>query len=179
MDYFEITNKEELLSKYTTDYLRLKGIIEKLPEDIIDFVPDLKDAWSIRGHCAHLMDTEIRAYIRYINAVVVPGTDLKLGGGDVNVTNSLLNYSSRGVDESLEVIRLLRNVTVQHVMKMTDDDMMRYGILHPDFGKINLRMIMSIYTQHVDFHIEYIDRNIKLFKQEKNKSKSASQNLDF
>ena len=165
MDYIEITNKKELLSRYNGDYSRLEKMIDGLPEKVIDFVPDLADAWSIREQVAHLMDAEIRAFVRYRNAVLDPGVDLKLGGGDVNASNTLLDYNSQNLDDSLEVIRLLRKITVQHVSGMTDDEMARYGIKHPEMGQINLRMVLSIFTQHVDKHLELVRRNIELFEQ--------------
>jgi hypothetical protein len=164
MDYVEITNKKDLLSRYADDYSRLKKMIDGLPEKAIDFVPDLADAWSIREQIVHLMDTEIRAFVRYRNAILDPGVDLKLGGGDVNASNTLLKYSAQDLDDSLEVIRLLRKITVEHVSGLTDDEMARYGIKHPDMGQINLRMVLSIYTQHVDKHLELVRRNIELFE---------------
>ena len=81
MDYVEITNKKDLLTRYATDYSRLKSVVDGLPEKAIDFVPDLADAWSIRDQIVHLMDAEIRAFVRYRNAILDPGVDLKLGGG--------------------------------------------------------------------------------------------------
>ena len=167
MEFFEITDKRELIEKYGNDWSRLKEMANALPQDVIDFVPDIKDAWSIREHFAHLMDVEIRAFIRYRNAIADPGVALSLGGGDVDASNTLLNYSSQDISDSLEIMRLLRSITLKHVSSMTDDEMMRYGIQHPDFGKINLRMSLSIYTQHVDKHIEYINRNLRLFEERK------------
>ena len=64
----------------------------------------------------------------------------------------------------MEVIRLLRKITVHHVSGMTDEEMARYGIKHPDMGQINLRMVLSIYTQHVDKHLELVHRNLDLFE---------------
>ncbi|MBN2041260.1 MAG: DinB family protein [Spirochaetes bacterium] len=167
MNYSEITNKEKLIAKYSSDYSRLKSIIKELPEDAADFMPDIKDAWSIREHYAHLMDAEIRAFLRYTNSILNPGIKLEIGGGDVNTSNKLLKYSTRNIKESLEVIRLLRSIILQHVTEMRDEDMTEYTIQHPDFGRINLKMILSIYTQHVDFHIEYIQRNIDLYLKQK------------
>jgi hypothetical protein len=164
MDFVEITNKKDLLSRYADDYSRLKKMIDGLPEQAIDFVPDLADAWSIREQIAHLMDAEIRAFVRYRNAILDPGVDLKLGGGDVNASNTLLKYKAQDLDDALEVIRLLRKITVHHVSGMTDEEMTRYGIKHPDMGLINLRMVLSIYTQHVDKHLELVRRNIALFE---------------
>ena len=97
MDYYEITNKEKLLSKFGSDYSRLKGIIDGLNKEVIDFVPDIKDAWSIREHIAHLADVEIRAFVRYRNSIVDKGIELKLGGGDdfgpINLRMILTRYS--------------------------------------------------------------------------------------
>lgn len=173
MDFFEITDRKHLLAKYESDWPRLKEMIESMPPGAVDFVPHIKDAWSIREHEAHLMDVEIRAFMRYRNAVAEPGIDLKLGGGDVDASNTLFKYSSQSIDDSLEVIKLLRNITLQHVTAMTDEEMMAYGIQHPHFGRINLRMILSIYTQHFDKHIEYINRNIDFLER-----KSASRKED-
>ena len=47
-DDVEITDKKDLLSKYDSDYSRLKKTIDGLAEELIDFVPDLADAGSIR-----------------------------------------------------------------------------------------------------------------------------------
>ena len=174
MDFIEITDRKALLTKYGNDWSRLKGMIDTLSPDILDFVPNLKDAWSIREHLAHLMDAEIRAFIRYRNAVSDPGADLRLGGGDVDASNTLFKYSSQDVNEALEVIGLLRGITLKHVSVMTDEEMMAYGIRHPDFGPINLRMVLSIYAQHLDKHIEYIGRNIELFEEQHRLSGSAS-----
>ncbi len=80
MEFFEIRNKKNLLAKYGNDWSKLKEMIDTLPQDVIDYVPDIKDAWSIREHVAHLMDVEIRAFIRYRNAVADPGAALNLGG---------------------------------------------------------------------------------------------------
>jgi hypothetical protein len=167
MEFYEITDKRELLEKYRSDWVKLKKMTDALPRDALDFVPDIPDAWSIREHLAHLMDAEIRAFVRYRNAVADPGAALSLGGGNVDRSNTLLDYASQDIVDSLEIIRLLRNITLKHVASMTDDQMMRYGIEHPDFGRINLRMVLSIYTQHVDKHIEYINRNITFFEERK------------
>jgi hypothetical protein len=166
MDYYEIRDKTELLSRYSGDYPRLKGILTNLDQAVIDFVPRLDDAWSIREHMAHLADVEVRAFVRYRSSIVDNGLELALGGGNVDRNNGPLRYSSQRVEDSLEIIRLLRKITIEHVSRMGDDEMDGYRIKHPDLGMINLKMILSIYTQHVGKHIEYLLRNIALFNEE-------------
>ncbi len=166
MDYYEIRDKMELLSRYSGDYPRLKGILSNLDQAVIDFVPRLDDAWSIREHVAHLADVEVRAFVRYRGSITDNGLELVLGGRDVGRNSGPLRYSSQKVEDSLELIRLLRKVTVEHVSRMSDDEMEGYRIKHPEAGMINLKMILSISTQHVGKHIEYLLRNITLFNEE-------------
>ncbi len=166
MDYYEIRDKTELLSRYSGDYPRLKGILTNLDQAVIGFVPRLDDAWSIREHMAHLADVEVRAFVRYRSSIIDNGLELALGGGNVDRNNGPLRYSSQRVEDSLEIIRLLRKITIEHVSRMSDDEMDGYRIKHPDLGVINLKMILSIYTLHVDKHIEYLLRNIALFNEE-------------
>lgn len=73
------------------------------------------------------MDSEIRAFVRYRNAILDPGVDLKLGGGDVNTSNTLLKYNAQDLDDALDVIRLLRKITVQHVSGLTEEEMAGCG----------------------------------------------------
>lgn len=166
MDYYEIRDRAELLSRYSSDYPKLRGIVSNLGEAVIDFVPRLDNAWSIREHVAHLTDVEVRAFVRYRSSIVDNGLELVLGGGDVDTNNGPLRYSSQRVEDSLEIIRLLRRITIEHVSRMSDDEMEGHRMKHPDLGMINLKMILSIYTQHVDKHIEYLLRNIGLFNEE-------------
>jgi len=134
---------------------------------VIDFTPEIPDAWSIKEHVAHLADIEVRTFIRYRNSVLDKGIGLVLGGGDVDTSNRLLKYSAQKVADSLEIIGLLRKITIEHVSGMSDDAMEGYTIKHPDLGMINLKMILSIATQHVDKHIEYLSRNIALFDEKR------------
>lgn len=165
MDYYEIRDKEELLSRYAADYPRLKGILLNLHEDLIDFVPDIPGAWTMREHVAHLADVEVRTFMRYRSSILSSGISLGPGGGDVETSNRRLNYSGQEVEDSLEIIRLLRKITIGHVSEMSDDAMESYRIEHPELGTINLRMILSIATQHADKHVDYLLRNITSFNE--------------
>jgi hypothetical protein len=165
MDFYEIKGKEELLSRYAGDYPRLRGMNLAPHEELIDFVPDIPEAWSMREHLSHLADVEIRAFIRYRSSILSSGIELVLGGGDVDKSNRLLNYSKQKVEDSLEIIRLLRKITLEHVSDMDDAALEGHCIRHPDLGVINLKMVLSIATQHVDKHVGYLLRNITLFNE--------------
>ena len=165
MDYNEIKDKNELFSKYSKDYSTLTDILKPLDDEAINYIPELENAWSIKEHIAHLVDTEVNGYIRFKRALLNPGTTLDLGRGDIETSNKILDYSSQNLDDLLELFRLIRKIIYDNVKKMNDDDLERYYIEHvnhPTFKRANLRFILSINTQHFDKHMEFINRNIKL-----------------
>ena len=170
MDYNEIKDKNELFSKYSKDYSTLTDILKPLDDEAINYIPELENAWSIKEHIAHLVDTEVNGYIRFKRALLNPGTTLDLGRGDIETSNKTLDYSSQNLDDLLELFRLIRKIIYDNVKKMNDDDLERYYIEHvnhPTFGRTNLKFILSINTQHFDKHLEFINRNIDLYNKSK------------
>jgi hypothetical protein len=166
MGYYEIKNKDELLSKYSKDYKTLKNVLESLDDEIINFVPELENAWSIKEHIAHLVDTEANGFIRFKRSVLNPGTTLDLGIGDIERSNKILDYASQNIDDLLDLFRLFRKIILDNVKKMSEQDLERYYIEHvnhPTFSRTNLKFILSINTQHFDKHLEFINRNIDLY----------------
>jgi hypothetical protein len=165
MDFYEIKDKEELLTKYAKDYYNLQELIMELNEDLIDYTPSLEDAWTIREHIAHLVDTEINTFIRYRKSIVDKGVKLNLGGGDIKTIKDVLCYKTQKIDDSIEMLILLRKIAFTHLSQLKKEDWNQFTIEHPDRGVINLNMILSIATQHYDKHIEYINRNVKMFEE--------------
>jgi hypothetical protein len=167
MGYSEITDKNVLLSKYSADYVTLKDIIDDLNDQIIDYVPDLEGAWSIKEHIAHLVDTEVNGYLRFKKAILNPGTTIDVGGGDMEKSNKLLNYTAENLNDLMELFRLLRKSISEHAKRIKKEDFPKYYIEHvnhPTFKTCSLGFILSIHTQHFDKHLDYIKRNIELYK---------------
>ncbi len=171
MDYYEIKSKDELLSKYSKGYSTLKDIIDKLNDEIINYVPDLENAWTIKEHIAHLVDTEVNGFVRFKRAILNPGTTLDLGRGDIETSNKVLDYASQNLNDLLNLFGLIRKIIFDNAKKMKEEDFEKYNVKHvnhPTFGKTNLRFILSICVQHLEKHLEFINRNINLYKMVKN-----------
>ena len=90
MGYEEIKDKDALLKKYSSDYSTLKNVIDNLDDQIINYIPDIDGAWSIKEHIGHLIDTEVNGFIRFKKAILNPGTTIDLGQGDVEKSNKIL-----------------------------------------------------------------------------------------
>lgn len=171
MDYYEIKSKDELLSKYSKGYSTLKDIVDKINDEIINYAPDLENAWTIKEHIAHLVDTEVNVFVRFKRAILNPGTTLDLGRGDIETSNKVLDYASQNLDDLLGLFGLIRKIIFNNAKKIKEEDFEKYYIKHvnhPTFGKTNLKFILSISIQHLDKHLEFINRNINLYKMVKN-----------
>jgi len=167
MAYTEIKDKDALLTKYANDYPTLKNIMDKLNAEIIDYVPDIEGAWSIKEHLGHLVDTEVNGFIRYKKAILNPGATIDIGGGDMEHSNEILDYASQNLGDLMEFFRLLRKMISEHAARIKREDFDKYYIEHvnhPTFKRCTLGFILSIHTQHFDKHLEYIKRNIELYK---------------
>ncbi len=167
MAYEEIKDKNELLSRYSNDYSMLKALIDTLDSNIIDYIPEIPDAWSIKEHIAHLADTEVNGYIRCKKSILNPGTTLDLGTGDTEKSNKILDYASEDINDLMDLIRIIRKSIYNLVKKFQDEDFDKYfvnHVNHPIFTRSTLRFILSLHTMHFDKHLDYIKRNIELYK---------------
>jgi hypothetical protein len=172
MAYEEIKDKNALLTKYANDYTTLKNIMGKLNDELIDFVPDIEGAWSIKEHLGHLVDTEVNGFIRYKKAILNPGTTIDIGGGDMEHSNKILDYASQNAGDLMEFLRLLRKMISEHSRRIKYEDFDKYYIEHvnhPTFKTCTLGFILSIHTEHFDKHVEYIKRNIELYSKLRHK----------
>lgn len=165
MSYYEMPDKEALLEKFSTDYDTLKELLDTLDEKMINYVPDIEGAWSIKEHIAHIIDSEVNGYVRYKKSILSPGAKIDFGQSDVDQSNILLDYAAQDLDDLLAFFRLLRKLTYDHVKHIPEDKFEHYYIEHPDFGRCSLKFILSIYTEHFDKHLDFIRRNIGLYDQ--------------
>jgi hypothetical protein len=166
MGYDEIKDKDALLVKYAEDYSTLMRVTGNLNEQIINYIPDIEGAWSIKEHIGHLVDTEVNGYIRFHKAILNPGTTIDVGSGDMENSNKILGYAHRNYNDMIELFRLIRKMLYEHAVRMKGDDFNKYYIEHVNhlvFRRCSLGFILSINTQHFDKHIEFIKRNVEIY----------------
>ena len=175
MQYFEIKNKDLLLEQYANDFPILYNLIENLSNDDFNFIPEINDAWSIKEHIAHLVDTEINGYIRFKKSILNPGTSLDLGIGDIEKSNKILNYSSENIHDLLDLLKLIRKNISEHAYRIKNENFDNYFIEHtnhPILSKCTLGFVLSFHSQHFNKHIDFIKRNIEYLHKSNSKKNS-------
>ena len=134
-----------------------------LPDELLDFRPDLEDVWTIRELLVHLVDADAVLYVRVRRAIAEPGVEgWPLGKTLVEKWHPGLDYSGQSVAEAVEGLQAVRALTVGLVRRIADQDWSGYYTIRPDGQKAYLEDLVRIESSHIDTHLEQIERNERL-----------------
>jgi DinB superfamily len=149
------------LAKYHDCFLKLFDVLKHLPEREINFKP-APDKWSIHEIVTHLADVEIQTHVR-IRAILAD-RDPRMLYHDEMDWSVILDYTKVSLEESLEVIRLIRRVNYNLLVRLPKEYFDRRGI-HSTRGELSLEQFINAYIGHVERHLNQIKRNIAAYSQ--------------
>jgi len=153
------------------DYVECSNVLYdkviNLSNEIILFKPSIEGAWSIKEHIIHIVDSEINNFIRWKSIIAQPGS--KCFVIEENEWTKNLKYEQEDIKDYLDVLKLLRKITFNYLLNVDEAEWNKNYFIHEYEGKINkitLEKIIEIYKEHIYWHINYIERNIVLQKEE-------------
>lgn len=150
-----------MLGRYASGAKRIQELLERVPAGAYHFRPSQAGAWTIAEHLNHLLDAEANAFVRYRKAVAEPGG--MISPFDEEAWGERLDYESGDFAVALEAFGLLRGIAAAHLGKILEEDWAPYFYLHPEAGRVGLESWLKTYTDHVTTHIDYIERNLRLY----------------
>lgn len=156
--------KEELIRQFEESSDAFDDALE-LSTDLILYRP-FEDAWSIMEQIVHCLDVDMANFHRYRWGITFPGTRVLSFN---EVWTEKLNYQASDIGLCLSLIKLIRKFMAAHLRTIIDEDWSEYIYIFGDEGRLNLEEALQRYIDHVGFHRELIDRNIEMFKGEKDK----------
>lgn len=130
-----------------------------LPAEVVLFRP-FADSWSIVEQVAHCAEFDIANFFRYRLGIVSPGATAIAFDGS---WTSNLNYQATELSSAIDAIKAVRHLMASHLMGMVDSDWSKYGYGFGGPELFTLEEALQHFINHVGFHRELIDRNIKLF----------------
>ena len=71
----------------------------------------------------------------------------------------ILDYSSTDLNDAIELIKLIRKINFNLLIKLTTEQFNYTGI-HTTKGEISLEKLVNMYCQHVEQHFNQMKRNI-------------------
>lgn len=119
-------------------------------------------AWTIHEHVVHFLESDMATFVRYRKAIAQPGGAVL--GYDEEIWTPALDYHGHDLAATLLLIRTLRSYMARHLRSIVDRDWKALAYVHDSKGRIDLEEWIAQYTDHVRFHRELIDRNIRLWR---------------
>lgn len=156
-------NRTEHLENFRQGFEKLKTALQQYPRQIFDYKPS-PEKWSIREIIIHLADSEVNGYSRCRKIISEPGSDLMLW--DQPSWADKLKYREQDMDNALDLFNYLRTQTYD-LLKNLPGEIWANHAVHPERGKITLDDWLKIYSEHVDVHINQMNRNFNQWQKSK------------
>jgi hypothetical protein len=163
LEKLKLLSFKEILLHYSNGYNLLINNIKNIDDELLVFRPPINDAWTIKEHLIHLVDSEINLFLRVKFSISETGKEILVINEDL--WNDKLNYNDENLDDYLDMFRLIRKIITNLLKNIDDEKSKEYFVIHPEFGKLDLKNLITIYAGHISSHIEFINRNIKIWKE--------------
>ena len=161
----KIASNKELVEKIRDNgdiFSRVAGFSPEL----IDFRPQLEDAWTIRENLAHLLDSEMSLFMRIRQAVSNPGSDLAQAYS-LEDWKDRFDHTKQSMAETVELYKKVHALACEVLAGLEDRDWSTFFINHIERGKQTLHDSARIISIHGGFHLELVERNEALWNEQK------------
>jgi len=149
------------LAKYQNNYDGIFKVLCTLSEHQINYKP-AENKWSVHEIITHLADTEVQSHVRF--RTILANKNPFMIYFDEMDWSIILEYSKINLDESLEVIRLMRKVNYNLLSRLKPEDFKKKGV-HSTKGELTLEDLVNSYIEHVETHLNQINRSINLINE--------------
>lgn len=147
--------REDILSEYRKGYLQMKEALEHYPRDMWTYKP-ASDAWSIHEIIIHVLDSEIVGYGRARKIVAENGEEIS--AYDQDKWANELRYHDADPDEAMELLGMIRKLTVQFLENTPEIYWNTHAVVHPERGAFTLDDWLQLYAAHIPTHIQQMQR---------------------
>jgi hypothetical protein len=150
--------RKELLDKYESGAAGLDERLRDVSEEEFTYRPKRPDAWTIKEHVIHLVDSETNGFIRCKSIIAQPFTECYVMDEELWTKN--LMRKNEDVQKYLRLFSLIRSIVSDLVRDEPEENWAKDYFIRTYKGerkKITIEECIGIYCRHLDFHIEYID----------------------
>ncbi|MEW6195329.1 MAG: DinB family protein [Bacteroidota bacterium] len=149
--------RSEHLENFRNGFEKLKAALQNYPRNIFDYKPS-PEKWSIHEVIIHMADSEVNSYARCRKIIAESGSSIMAYDQDKWAVD--LNYTNQDMDVALDLFGNLRIATYE-LLKMIPEEKWNNHMMHPERGKVTLDEWLTIYSEHVDVHINQMNRNLE------------------
>ncbi len=149
----------ELLERFSSGPERMEGLMARVPEDLLDWRPRRPEAWSIREHLIHLVDTEVNSFVRIKSIIAQPGSECYVMEEDAWTRN--LAGRREDARKYLNLFALLRSIITDLVKDEPESNWNSNYFVRTYRGQraeLTLEKALELGCYHLDFHMDYVNR---------------------
>lgn len=163
-------NSKELLKEYCGGVDILQAKLKGLKDEIITFRPERENAWTIKEHVIHVVDSEMNGFIRLKSIIAQPGSTCYVMDEDTWTKN--IRRKNEDMKKYMSVFKLIRDMVFDLLIDEDDGNWNKdYFIRHYNGETVNITIenFLELYIKHLKFHLEHIDPIIREFDSSKKK----------
>ena len=152
----------ELISRFAAGPAALESRLNDLTQDQLHYRP-FPDAWTVHEQAVHLADAELNTSVRLRKILAESGAAVEVM--DEEKWFAGLDYQAQDLNRAVRLFRLLREASCDLLSRVPEGAWEGSWVAHPERGKVTLRDLVETYARHVDTHLGYIERNLRLWKE--------------
>lgn len=147
--------REENLNNFKSGFEKLRLALQNYPKQVFDYKPS-PEKWSIREIIIHIADSEAVGYARCRTIIAESGNSILAYDQDKWAEKTF--YNQLQMDLAMDLFHMLRINTCE-VLKTIPDETWNNFMIHPERGKVTLDQWLEIYANHIDVHINQMNKN--------------------
>jgi len=146
------------LEEYKTGNNKLLELLNLLSDKEIEYFPGRQDAWSIKEHIIHLIDSEINGFIRLKSIIAQPSSDCYVMNEEEWTKN--LRTKNEDVHKYLSVFKLIRELAYDFII---EEDPLTWNTNYfirtykGETINVTIEKWLDFYNYHLKFHIDFIN----------------------
>ena len=142
---------------------------KKSTDEFLDLVASLtpsdldkrdSEGWTPRQVIHHMADSEAQSYARLRRLIAEPGTTIQGYDEGKWAENPTLNYTSLEVEDSLAVIKAVRQSSYALISRLSEAQLLNEGT-HSESGAYNVLNWLDSYTNHPMDHANQIREQLR------------------
>jgi hypothetical protein len=150
---------KDLLDQYREGVDALNTALEGLSKNDMEFRPARPEAWTIKEHIIHLVDSEVNGFIRCKSIIAQPNSVCYVMEEDSWTANIRRKNEDEG--KYLQLFGLIRKMVYDLLIDEPDENWNKdYFIRNYKGNKelVTIEKCVQLYINHLNFHLEYIDK---------------------
>jgi hypothetical protein len=158
----DMIGRLERIARFEGAYAPVEALVAGLGREALTFVPSIEDAWSINDFLVHFLDADLSMAFRVRSAVAEAGRGVPVW--DEDAWKAKLRYDDQDGLACLALAKGVRAFVSVGLRSFAQEDWSENTIVHPARGKLDLDGLLTLYDEHVVFHLPLIRRNLEAWK---------------